>query len=235
MSTHTTPGKYGFLIDVTHCIDCRACNVAYSVENEVSMNSTRIWMNGTGVVGEFPNLQSYTAPFHCMHCTDPSCVSACTVGALTRDHDGIVQYDDDRCIGCRYCIYACPFQVPNIDLNEQLPLIVKCDMCGDRLEEGEQPACAATCPPAPFNLDAARICWQKPTGLLRSILKNISITFMVNMRTAVHLHSTSRLCHLKSLASPFQALPHLLITTGWSRMAHRPFLARRRSASAVFI
>ncbi len=147
MSTHITTGKYGFLIDVTHCIDCRACNVACSVENQVSMNSTRIWMNDTGVVGKFPELSSFSAPFHCMHCTDPSCVSACTVGALTRDHDGIVQYDDDRCIGCRYCIYACPFQVPNMDLDEKLPLIVKCDMCGDRLQEGEQPACAATCPP----------------------------------------------------------------------------------------
>lgn len=147
MSTNITPAKYGFLIDVSHCIDCRACNVACSVENNVSMDSTRIWMNGTGVVGEFPNLTSYNAPFHCMHCTDPSCVSACTVGALTRDHEGIVQYDDDRCIGCRYCLYACPFQVPNMDLNETLPLIVKCDMCGDRLSNGEQPACAATCPP----------------------------------------------------------------------------------------
>ncbi len=147
MSTHTTNGKYGFLIDVTHCIDCRACNVACSVQNEVSMDSTRIWMNGTGVVGKYPDLQSFTAPFHCMHCNDPSCASACTVGALTRDHDGIVRYDEDRCIGCRYCIYACPFQVPNMDLNETMPLIVKCDMCGDRLDEGEQPACAATCPP----------------------------------------------------------------------------------------
>jgi formate dehydrogenase iron-sulfur subunit len=147
MSTITKQGKYGFLIDVSYCIDCRACNVSCSVQNEVSMTSTRIWMKGSGVVGEFPNLQSYTAPFHCMHCNDPSCVSACTVGALQRDDDGIVQYDDDRCIGCRYCVYACPFGVPNMDLDERFPLIVKCDMCGERLAEGEQPACAATCPP----------------------------------------------------------------------------------------
>jgi formate dehydrogenase iron-sulfur subunit len=147
MSTTAKQGKYGFLIDVSLCIDCRACNVSCSVQNNVSMTSTRIWMKCSGIVGEFPDLSRYTAPFHCMHCNDPSCVSACTVGALQRDHDGIVQYDDDRCIGCRYCVYACPFQVPNMDLDERFPLIVKCDMCGERLAEGEQPACAATCPP----------------------------------------------------------------------------------------
>ena len=139
--------QYGFLIDASRCIDCRACMVACSVENNVSMKSTRIWINGTGVVGDFPNLSRYTAPFHCMHCEDPSCVSACTVGALSQDENGIVVYDDDRCIGCRYCMYACPFEVPNMDLTEQFPLIVKCDMCVARLDEGEsEPACAATCP-----------------------------------------------------------------------------------------
>jgi formate dehydrogenase iron-sulfur subunit len=145
MSNTTQKGKYGFLIDASLCIDCRSCLVACSTENNVSMTSTRIWMKETGVQGLFPNLSRYSAPFHCMHCDDPSCVSACTVGALQRNEDGIVVYDAKRCIGCRYCMYACPFGVPNMDLGEQLPLIVKCDMCEERLEEGLQPACAATC------------------------------------------------------------------------------------------
>ncbi len=82
-----------------------------------------------------------------MHCVDPSCVSACTVGALQQNEDGIVTYDTDRCIGCRYCMYACPFQVPHFEWEQQLALIVKCDLCVSRLEQGEsQPACAATCP-----------------------------------------------------------------------------------------
>ena len=143
--TNTNKGKYAFLIDGALCIDCRACNVACSVQNNVSMTSTRIWMKQSGVLGTFPDLERYSAPFHCMHCDDPSCVSACTVGALYRTEDGIVKYDEDRCIACRYCMYACPFEVPKMDLNEQFPLIVKCDMCADRLEEGEIPACAATC------------------------------------------------------------------------------------------
>lgn len=137
---------YGFLIDASRCIDCRACLVACSVENDVPMENTRIWMKGTGVMGKFPDLQRYTAPYHCMHCLDPSCVSACTVGALQQNEDGIVTYDDKRCIGCRYCMYACPFEIPNFEWDQRLALIVKCDLCVNRLAEGGQPACAATCP-----------------------------------------------------------------------------------------
>lgn len=141
-----TNHKYGFLIDASRCIDCRACMIACSVQNDVPMEHTRIWMKDTGIIGEYPDFKHYTAIYHCMHCTDPSCVSACTVGALQQNVDGIVTYDRDRCIGCRYCMYACPFEVPHFEWDQQLALIVKCDMCVSRLAEGEQPACAATCP-----------------------------------------------------------------------------------------
>ncbi len=139
--------KYGFLIDASRCIDCRSCLVACSVENNVAMKSTRIWIKDSGVTGEFPSLERYTAPFHCMHCIDPSCVSACTVGALQKNEDGIITYDNDACIGCRYCMYACPFEVPHFQWDQQFALITKCDLCVSRLEEGQaKPACAATCP-----------------------------------------------------------------------------------------
>jgi formate dehydrogenase iron-sulfur subunit len=142
-----TNHKYGFLIDASRCIDCRACMMACSVQNNVPMEHTRIWMKDTGIVGEYPDLKHYTAIYHCMHCVDPSCVSACTVGALQQNEDGIVTYDQDRCIGCRYCMYACPFEVPHFEWDQQFALIVKCDMCVSRLEEGQQqPACTATCP-----------------------------------------------------------------------------------------
>ena len=138
--------KYGFLMDATRCIDCRACLVACSVENNVPMKHTRIWIKDTGVVGKFPDLSRHTIPYHCMHCVDPSCVSACTVGALQQNPDGIVVYDAERCIGCRYCMYACPFEIPNFEWEERLALIIKCDLCAARLDEGQQPACTATCP-----------------------------------------------------------------------------------------
>lgn len=142
-----TAHKYGFLIDASRCIDCRACLVACSAENNVPMKHTRIWMKDTNIVGEFPNLKRFTAPYHCMHCVDPACVSACTVGALQQNEDGIVTYDNDRCIGCRYCMYACPFEVPHFEWDQRFALITKCDLCVSRLEEGQQePACAATCP-----------------------------------------------------------------------------------------
>lgn len=142
-----TQPPYGFLIDASYCIDCRACLVACSAENSVSMTHTRIWMKDTGVVGEFPSLTRYTAPYHCMHCIDPACVSACTVGALHKNADGIVTYNDERCIGCRYCMYACPFEVPHFEWDERFALITKCDLCVSRLAEGQAaPACAATCP-----------------------------------------------------------------------------------------
>jgi formate dehydrogenase iron-sulfur subunit len=146
MSEHGNAPRYGFLIDVSLCIDCRSCMVSCSVENNVPMDSTRIWIKETGITGTFPKLQRFTAPYHCMHCIDPSCVSACTVAALQRNEDGIVTYDKDACIGCRYCMYACPFEVPNYEWDRQLPLVIKCDMCFARLGEGQQPACAVTCP-----------------------------------------------------------------------------------------
>jgi formate dehydrogenase iron-sulfur subunit len=139
--------KFGFLIDASRCIDCRSCLVACSVENKVPMTHTRIWMKNTGLQGKFPDLKRFTAPYHCMHCVDPACVSACTVGALKQNEDGIVTYDYDRCIGCRYCMYACPFEVPHFEWDKQFALITKCDLCVSRLEEGQaEPACAATCP-----------------------------------------------------------------------------------------
>jgi len=146
MSEHGTSPRYGFLIDASLCIDCRTCMVSCSVENNVPMDVTRIWIKDTGITGTFPDLKRFTAPYHCMHCKDPSCVSACTVAALQRNEDGIVTYDKDACIGCRYCMYACPFEVPNYEWNQRFPMIIKCDMCFSRIGEGQQPACAATCP-----------------------------------------------------------------------------------------
>jgi formate dehydrogenase iron-sulfur subunit len=146
MSESANKPRYGFLIDVSYCIDCRSCAVACTVQNEVPLETSRIWIKETGVTGTFPDLTRYTAPYHCMHCIDPSCVSACTVGALQRNADGQVTYNQDICIGCRYCLYACPFGVPNYEWSQRFPLVVKCDMCVARLSEGQQPACAATCP-----------------------------------------------------------------------------------------
>lgn len=90
-------------------------------------------------------MQWVFAKRQCMHCEQPACVSACTVGALAKRADGPVAYQASQCIGCRYCMYACPYAGPTFQWDQQLALISKCDFCEDRLQAGELPACVKTC------------------------------------------------------------------------------------------
>jgi formate dehydrogenase iron-sulfur subunit len=82
----------------------------------------------------------------CMNCVDPACVSACPVAALRKTGEGPVIYEADRCMGCRYCMAACPFSVPKYEWNKVLPKVHKCTMCPERVTAGKQTACAEICP-----------------------------------------------------------------------------------------
>jgi tetrathionate reductase subunit B len=136
--------RYGFVIDVSRCIDCRACLVACSVENQVPMNHTRIWVQDLGVKGEFPSLSRTFIPYNCMHCENPPCTEVCVSGATYKDKDtGLVLVDQEACIGCGFCVEACPYGARYIDENRGV--VDKCTGCIQRLEIGEQPACVATC------------------------------------------------------------------------------------------
>lgn len=140
---------HAYLFDATRCIDCRACMVACSVENNIAMDKTRIWVAGKGVTGTFPELKRGTMVYHCMHCDHPDCLSACPVGAYTKRKDGPVIYNPEVCIGCRYCMNACPFGVPHFDYDKGLvegAFIDKCSFCTQRIDNGQEPACVATCP-----------------------------------------------------------------------------------------
>ena len=139
-----TKKRYGFVIDVSRCIDCRACLVACSVENHVPMNHTRIWVHDLGVKGEFPNLQNMFVPYNCMHCENPPCVDVCVSGATYKDpENGLVLVDQEACIGCGFCVDACPYEARYLD--ETRGVVDKCTGCIQRVEVGQQPACVATC------------------------------------------------------------------------------------------
>jgi len=149
------------LTDLTKCIGCRACQAACKQWNELPAETTRnngsyenplqrsaktwttVTFNEVTVGGEFAWI---FARRQCMHCQEPACAAACIVGALHKTSDGPVLYDDHKCIGCRYCMLACPFQVPTFEWDKPVPFVRKCTMCADRLAEGLEPACAKTCP-----------------------------------------------------------------------------------------
>jgi len=135
---------YGFVIDVSRCIDCRACLVACSVENDVPFNYTRIWVHDLGVEGQFPQLKRTFVPYNCMHCDHPPCVEVCASGATYKDTvSGLVMVDQEACIGCGFCVEACPYDVRYLD--EKRGVVDKCNACVQRLAVGREPACVATC------------------------------------------------------------------------------------------
>ncbi len=139
-----TKNHYAFVIDVSRCIDCRACMVACSVENNVPMDHTRNWVYDQGVNGNWPSLSRTFVPYNCMHCDNPPCTEVCVSGATYKDPvTGLVLVNQDACIGCGYCVDACPYGARYID--QKRGVADKCTACVQRLEVGLQPACVATC------------------------------------------------------------------------------------------
>jgi formate dehydrogenase iron-sulfur subunit len=141
----------GMLIDLTRCSGCQACALACKAENELPLPAVAPTQLDSGALSFVDTRtgagsESTYVKRQCMHCLHPACVSACTVGALRKTAQGPVVYDADKCIGCRYCQYACPFGVPTYQWDNVLGLIRKCELCTARTGRGEKPACAAACP-----------------------------------------------------------------------------------------
>jgi len=135
----------GLLFDMARCAGCGKCVAAcrekqgFPEKEEVHELSASAY---TCLVEE----GDYNRRNMCRHCVVPSCASVCPVGALIKTDEGPVIYDVDKCIGCRYCMIACPFNIPRYEWDDPVPAVRKCDMCFDRIKEGEEPACAAACP-----------------------------------------------------------------------------------------
>jgi formate dehydrogenase iron-sulfur subunit len=142
----------GILIDLTRCTGCNSCALACKAANErphadqvpIQLDSDAYSYVATCSGGAA--CETLHVKRQCMHCVHPACASACTVGALRKTAEGPVVYDAEKCIGCRYCQYACPFGVPTYEWDNALGLIHKCEMCADRQVAGELPACVASCP-----------------------------------------------------------------------------------------
>ena len=148
---------FGVLVDTTRCIGCRACERACSeehgmhipdVENDDALaaerqTSERQWT----VVNRYEtDAGEVFVKKQCMHCWQPACTAACLTNAMYKTKEGPVIWRSGKCMGCRYCMISCPFNMPKFEYDEWNPKIQKCNMCADRLAEGKKPACVEACP-----------------------------------------------------------------------------------------
>ncbi len=136
------------LVDTTKCIGCGACVAACKEVNglpEAGDNLLNLQLSADTLNVVQTHGSVYVRRF-CMHCQDPTCASVCPVGAFRKTASGPVVYDADKCIGCRYCMVACPFGIPRYEWKAVLPKVKKCTMCAPRQAKGQQPACTEACP-----------------------------------------------------------------------------------------
>ncbi len=135
--------KYGFIIDNRKCIGCHACTTACKSEHDVPVGVNRTYVKQVEK-GEFPHTRRIFSVMRCNHCSDAPCVEICPVEALYTREDGIVDFDNNRCIGCKSCMQACPYDALYIDPDNKTA--AKCNYCAHRVEVGRAPACVDVCP-----------------------------------------------------------------------------------------
>jgi len=135
--------RYGFVIDHNRCIGCHACTVACKEEHNVPVGVFRTWVKYIEK-GEFPDTSRHFGVMRCNHCDAAPCIEICPTGALFRRDDGIVDFDNSRCIGCKSCMQACPYDALYIDPNSNTA--AKCNFCAHRIELNLEPACVIVCP-----------------------------------------------------------------------------------------
>ena len=161
------PEALGLLYDANLCVGCKACVAACKQANEnppefstvdnlwdtpldtsgYTFNVIKMYRNGTMAEKDQEKDGYAFMKVSCMHCADPSCVSACPVSAMTKDPvTGVVGYNPDKCIGCRYCVAACPFGIPKYQYDSPTGRIGKCELCRHRTKDGRYSACAEVCP-----------------------------------------------------------------------------------------
>lgn len=135
--------QLAFVIDTTKCINCKTCEIAckdiHGAGSGVRMRRVRSFESE-----EAPSTKVINVSMSCNHCEDPVCAANCPATAYHKRSDGVVLHSPERCIGCRYCTWVCPYGAPQYD--ESAGRIRKCDLCIDQLDLGEDPACVEACP-----------------------------------------------------------------------------------------
>jgi formate dehydrogenase iron-sulfur subunit len=132
------------LVDITKCIGCQQCSAGCKTAHQ-QPGDPEPTMSATAFTAVEPRGDKFVRRM-CLHCEDPACASVCPVGAIKKTAQGAVRYDGSKCIGCRYCMIACPYSVPKYEWSKLAPYVVKCDMCAERVLGGQQPACVEACP-----------------------------------------------------------------------------------------
>ena len=177
------PGEqYRFHFNMTKCIGCRSCEVAC---NEQNGNPAEIRWRRIGEIegGTYPDTSRHYLSMGCNHCLDADCLKGCPVDAYTKDPvTGIVMHSADACIGCQYCVWNCPYSVPQF--NEERGVVGKCDMCHGRLTDGLEPACVNACPEGAIEIEIVdMLAWRSDYALAES----------PGMPAAGHTISTTRI------------------------------------------
>ena len=135
--------RLGFLLDSESCIGCHACTVACKSEHDVPLGVNRTWVKYIET-GSFPDTGRHFSVMRCNHCDDAPCISICPTNALFRADNGVVDFDDANCIGCKGCMNACPYDA--IYINPATNTANKCNFCNHRIEQGLEPSCVVVCP-----------------------------------------------------------------------------------------
>jgi formate dehydrogenase iron-sulfur subunit len=174
--------QYRFHFNMTKCIGCRSCEIAC---NEQNGNPAEIHWRRFGEIegGTWPDTQRSYLSMGCNHCLDAACLKGCPVDAYTKDPaTGIILHSADACIGCQYCVWNCPYSVPQF--NPERGVVGKCDMCHSRLSDGLEPACVNACPESAIEIEIVNMAaWREDFAAAES----------PGMPAAGHTISTTRI------------------------------------------
>ena len=138
--------RYAIVLEISRCLDCKACTVACKAENQVPLGSEnyRNWVTEEPLRGSYPHLGQEFTPGQCMQCGNTPCRRVCPTNATGVAPGGIITVEEKKCVGCKYCMTACPYNARYY--NEELGAVDKCTFCAHRIAQGRLPACVETCP-----------------------------------------------------------------------------------------